>query len=124
MKLTLRDYQKECIMNSTLEKEHVHGNLEIVLQYDSKIINEDSLEVLSQYEPHIDASVFPSDGFISIETFRGTTKNFYNFVHSLHTLHNSTDANISGTGVIRTYDSIATVSFNSGNYEITSGKIH
>ena len=94
-------------MNSILEKEHVHGNLEIVLQHDSNIINEDSLDVLSQYEPHIDASIFPSDGVISIETFRGTTKNFYNFIHSLHILHNSTDANISGTGVIRTHDSVA-----------------
>lgn len=110
-------------MNTTLEKEHVHGNLEIVLQYDSNTISEDSLEMLSEYESLINASVFPSDGFISIDSFQGTTRNFHRFVHSLNTLHNSTDVNISGTGVIKTHDSVATVSFNSGNYEITSGKI-
>lgn len=110
-------------MNTTLEKEHVHGNLEIILQYDSNAISEDSLEVLSHYEPHIDASVFPDDGFISIDSFQGTTKNFKNFIHSLNVLHSSTDVIISGTGVIKTYDSVATVSFNSGNCKITSGRI-
>lgn len=110
-------------MNSILEKEYLHGDLEIMLQYDSDMINEDSLEILSQYEPHIDASIFPSDGFISIDSFRGTTKKFYNFINSLDTLHNSTDVNISGTGVIKTSRSISIVSFNSGGYKITSGNI-
>lgn len=106
-------------MNSILEKEYIQGDLEIMIYHDSHMINKDALEILSQYEPHIDASIFPGEGFISIDSFCGTTKNFNNFINSLNTLHNSTDTNISGTGVIKTRKSVSIVSFNSGNYQLT-----
>lgn len=44
-------------MNSILEKEYIQGDLEIMIYHDSHMINKDALEILSQYEPHIDLSL-------------------------------------------------------------------